>query len=73
MSRAHENTDAAFHPPPAPVEFAGQWIAWNKERTRVVAHGKNVASVHVAAVSAGYPDAILQRVRKPDIHFIGSM
>jgi hypothetical protein len=59
------------HPPPAPVEFAGQWVAWNKLRTQIVAHGTTMASVHAAATAAGYADVILQRVRRPDVHFIG--
>jgi hypothetical protein len=60
------------YPPPAPVEFAGQWIAWNKQRTEIVAHGREMVEVHVAAIAAGYPDAILQRVRRPDVSFIGT-
>jgi hypothetical protein len=58
------------HPPPAPVEFAGQWVAWNKQRTQIVAHGATMAAVHATATAAGYADAILQRVRRPDVHFV---
>lgn len=58
-------------PKPAPVEFAGQWIAWSKDRTEVVAHGPQLAMVHAEAVALGHPDAILQRVRHPDLSFIG--
>jgi len=60
------------HPPPAPIEFAGQWVAWNKQRTEIVAHGRDMATVHRAALAAGHPDAILQRVRRPDERFIGA-
>jgi hypothetical protein len=59
-------------PQPAPVEYAGQWVAWNKLRTEIVAHGKNLADVHEAAMAAGHPDAILQKVRRPDTIFIGA-
>jgi hypothetical protein len=62
--------DAAY-PPPAPIEFAGQWIAWNRERNQIVAHGRDMASVHAAAVAQGHPNAILQRVRRPERSFIG--
>lgn len=58
-------------PEPPPIEFAGQWIAWNKERTKIVSHGREMADVHRAALAAGYKDAILQRVRRPDERFIG--
>ena len=59
------------HPPAAPVELAGQWIAWDRARTKIVAQGKEMADVHRAAVAAGHADAILQRVRRPDQAFIG--
>ncbi len=58
-------------PPPAPIEFAGQWVAWNKQRTEIVAHDKDLKSVYSAAKAAGYPDAIFQRVRSPHAGFIG--
>ena len=66
-----KNACDAAYPPPAPVEFAGQWIAWNRERTQIVAHGRDMASVHATAVAKGHPDAILQRVRRPELGFIG--
>ena len=59
------------HPGPAPIEFAGQWVAWNRQQTAIVAHGSDVADVRKAAVAAGHPDAVLQKVRRPGI-FIGA-
>jgi hypothetical protein len=61
------------HPKPAPVEFAGKWVAWNKQRTEIVAHGNEMAAVHAAAIAAGHADAILQRVRQPTVSFIGAI
>lgn len=58
-------------PKPAPVEYAGQWVAWNEDRTEIVAHGVEMAGVHAAAVAAGHPGAILQRVRRLGEIFIG--
>jgi hypothetical protein len=60
-------------PPPAPLEFAGQWVAWNKGRTEIVAHGADMAEVHRIAITKGHPDAILQRVRQPNERFIGAV
>ena len=65
-------TPDSRHPPPAPVEFAGQWVAWNKQRTEIVAHGMDWEAVHAAASAAGHPDAILQHVRQPGSRFIGT-
>jgi len=58
------------HPGPAPVKFAGQWVAWNKDQTEIVAHARSIAEVRASAIAAGYPNAIYQNVRKPGI-FIG--
>ena len=59
------------HPGPAPFEYAGQWVAWNNEQTKIVAHGPDLAGVHAAANAAGCSDAILEKVRKPGL-FIGA-
>jgi hypothetical protein len=58
-------------PRPAPIEFAGQWVAWNEARTEIVAHGPSVAVVRAAAIAAGHTHAIYQKVRRPGI-FIGA-
>ena len=70
MSQPVCNTNTC-HPLPAPVDYAGQWVAWNKQRTQIVAHGTDMAKVHAAAVAAGHSNPIVQRVRHPDVHFIG--
>lgn len=59
-------------PKPAPIEYAGQCVAWNKKRTEIVAHGREMAAVHRSAIALGHPDAILQRVRRPDERLIGN-
>ena len=71
MEMTSSNNEAP--PPVAPVEFAGQWIARNRERTQVIAHGADVAAVRAAAVAAGQPDALLQKVARPDQVFVGTL
>ena len=58
--------------PAAPIEYAGQWVAWNKQQTKIVAHGFKVAEVHQAALAAGHPMAIFQKVPEADVYFIGA-
>lgn len=58
-------------PPPAPIEFAGQWVAWNPARTEIVAHGDDLEEVYEAAVAAGSPNAVFQKVPEADTYFIG--
>lgn len=64
-------TPFSKHPKPAPSEFAGQWVAWNQERTEIIAHAPDFATAWKTAREAGFPDAILQRVRRPDERLIG--
>lgn len=59
------------HPGPAPIEYAGQWVAWDESQTAIVAHGPSFAIVRAAAIVAGHPNAIYQKVRRPGI-FIGA-
>ncbi len=59
-------------PPAAPLEFAGQWVAWNKQQSEIVAHGVQVAVVRAAAIAAGHADAIFEKVRRPGASFIGA-
>jgi len=57
-------------PQPAPMEYAGQWVAWNKDETQIIAHGTDVAKVRAAAIAAGEDDPILEKVRRLNaIHF----
>ena len=49
-------------PDPAPFEFAGQWVAWNEDRTRIVAHGARFGEVRAQAIDAGCREPLMQRV-----------
>lgn len=49
-----------------PPEYAGEWVAWNEDRSVVIAHGTDVAAVRAAANSAGYQLPLLEKVPRPD-------
>ena len=49
-------------PEPAPLELAGQWVAWNKDRSEIVAHGSKFDEVRADAIAAGCGDPLMQRV-----------
>jgi hypothetical protein len=61
----------ADRPQPTPVEFAGQWVAWNGERTRILAHGANFGKVRAEGISAGCTAPLMQRVLATP--FVGSL
>ena len=50
------------HPQPAPAEYAGQWVAWDKTRTNIVAHGTKFTEVHADAVKRGCDQPLMQKV-----------
>jgi hypothetical protein len=47
--------------PPVPLEYCGKWIAWNHERTKIVASGYTYMETRQAAVRAGEPRAFLTK------------
>lgn len=50
------------HPGPAPLELAGEWVAWNKDRSKIVAHGRRFGEVRTAAIATGCREPLMQRV-----------
>lgn len=55
-------TKTLKRPIPAPAEYAGKWVAWDRNRTRILASGTDVAAVRAAAVAAGESDPLMQKV-----------
>jgi hypothetical protein len=57
-------------PKAAPVELAGKWVAWNRERTKIVTSGDNFAVVRDEAIAAGHATPLMEVVPRPH-SFIG--
>ena len=57
--------------PIVPLEFAGKWIAWNHEGTRIVASARTFQEAKDAAAAAGESDPILEKTPKADVRFVG--
>jgi hypothetical protein len=55
---------------PVPAEYAGQWVAWNEDRSRVLAHGPDLTEVRAQAIALGCVRPLLQRI--PRGPFVGS-
>jgi hypothetical protein len=58
-------------PRPAPDRFGGQWVAWDRDRQNIVAHGASLPDVHDAAEAAGHADASFERVPRSNEIFLG--
>jgi hypothetical protein len=53
-------------PPIVPIEYAGKWIAWDFERTKIIASGRTYAETVRAAEATGETRTILAKT--PDAH-----
>ncbi len=49
-------------PPPVPARYAGQWVAWNADRTEIISNGENYAEVLEQAIASGCSRPILQMI-----------
>ena len=70
MATLEEKLNHPRRPAAPPAEYAGQWVAWNKEQTEVLAHGKTLKEAAEAATAAGVSDALFMPVPRLNA-FIG--
>ena len=47
---------------PVSQEYAGQWVAWNADRTEIISHGDNLSEVFDRAITCGCSQPVLQRI-----------
>lgn len=59
--------------PTVPRKFAGQWIAWNRARTAIVASGRTLDEARRAAEAAGEQNPILAKAPRADVRFLGGV
>jgi hypothetical protein len=61
----------SFSMPRVPKEYAGKWIAWDFQRTRIVASGSTFAEATRAAEAAGEFNPILAKAPRANVRFLG--
>jgi hypothetical protein len=66
-----ETNDSAA--PVVPRKYAGQWIAWNRDRTAIVASGRTFDEARRAAEAAGEAAPILAKAPRADVRFLGGV
>lgn len=64
-------TQEYHRPPIVSKEYAGKWIAWDFQRTRILASGHTAREARDAAIKAGEPKPVLSKVPRADVRFIG--
>ena len=57
--------------PIVPIEFAGKWVAWNADETKIIASGDSYDEAFDAAHAAGECDPVLAKVPRADQRFVG--
>lgn len=58
--------------PTVPREYAGKWIAWDREMTHIVGVGVTPREARDAAIKAGENRPILGKSPPADVRMIGS-
>lgn len=58
-------------PPIVPRQYAGQWIAWDRRQTKIVASGRSLAEAIRRAAAAGESDPVLAKAPKANVRFVG--
>lgn len=59
--------------PIVPRKFAGQWIAWNRSRTAIIASGRTLDDARRAAEAAGESAPILAKAPSANVRFLGGV
>ena len=57
---------------PVPIEFAGKWIAWNEDHSRIIASGSSIREAWDVACATGERDPIFEKVPRVDVCFVGT-
>lgn len=57
--------------PIVPIKYAGKWIAWNFEETKIIASGDSFAETLRAAEATGEKQPILAKAPDAKVRFIG--
>jgi hypothetical protein len=58
-------------PPAVPLEFAGKWLAWDHDETRILAAERTFAEAKAAAEKVGESMPVLVKAPLADVRFVG--
>jgi hypothetical protein len=54
-----------------PIEYAGAWIAWNHDKTRIVGSGATLEDAKRVAEAAGETQPSFAKVPKTNVRLVG--
>ena len=58
-------------PPRVPSRYCGQWIAWNRDQSRIVASDPTLQAAIDAAIAAGESQPLLTKAPDAKTRFVG--
>lgn len=58
-------------PPIVPIEYAGKWIAWDFDETKIIASGRSYEETKKAAEATGEDRPVLVKAPDARVRFIG--
>ncbi len=56
---------------PVPVVFAGQWVAWTSDHSRIVAHCESMQELWRIVNDRQITDPIFEKVPRSNVRFVG--
>jgi hypothetical protein len=65
------NMSVPKEPPIVPIEYAGKWIAWDFQRTKIIASGRTIGETVRAAEATGEKRPIFAKAPDARVRFIG--
>jgi hypothetical protein len=63
----------SVNPSPVPKRFAGRWIAWDQQHTRIIASGATFSEARRRAIESGERQPLLAKVPNADTRFVGAV
>ncbi len=55
-----------------PIKYSGKWVAWNKDRTKIVAAADSFKEIFAIASQQQIDDPVFEKVPRADTVFIGA-
>lgn len=58
--------------PIVPIEYAGQWIAWNEDHTKIITSAKGLPEAHKKALKTGEEHFWMEKIPSSTDFFSGA-
>ena len=59
-------------PPIVPKKYAGKWIAWNADRSKILGSGRTLAEVKQTITTKDDQEAVFAKAPQDSIRFVGT-